>query len=263
MAVHGVRSEEVEAKIALHLDRFLTFFVDAYGHDRASACLRRDVAAQRRALIDSAAATVNNHLASLGGFTAWVAAQAPGLLANGNPSTGLGPAAAGATRPVGGPECARLRTCATACLGSASVGPRWVREPGTAVPIRAHRRPWRDRAIVYLLLSTGLRREELARVDLDQLDPASPDRLRKARRARLSGFGARVGRSAMCSCRRKPGPPWRTTSTSASWRPGRPGAGPVPQFDDRRVAGARWAVVAAGRQPLAGEGRPAARRRGR
>jgi len=49
----------------------------------------------------------------------------------------------------------------------------------------AHARPWRDRAIVYVLLSTGLRRQELVDLDLDQVRPAEPDTLRAARRARL------------------------------------------------------------------------------
>lgn len=62
-----------------------------------------------------------------------------------------------------------------------------MREPGAPVPIHAHSRPWRDRAIVYILLSTGLRREELVRLDLAQLDPAEAVGLRQARRARLSG----------------------------------------------------------------------------
>ena len=163
LAVHGVRSEEVEAKIALHLERFLTFFIDAYGHDRASACLRRDVAAWRRALVDDglAPATVNNHLASLGGFTAWVSAQAPGLFANGNPSTGVGGLALPPLEPRA-LSADQVRSLKNLCdrlprLGERK-GRRWVRQAGAAVPIHAHSRPWRDRAIVYLLLSTGLRR---------------------------------------------------------------------------------------------------------
>jgi len=51
----------------------------------------------------------------------------------------------------------------------------------------AHGRPLRDRAIVYLLLSTGLRREELVKLDLGQVEPATPAGLRAAKRARLSG----------------------------------------------------------------------------
>ena len=82
LAVAGVRSEEVAAKIALHLERFRLFFVEAYGHDRISTVGRRDVAAwQRHLASELAPATVNNHLASLSGFTTWVAAQAPGVFA--------------------------------------------------------------------------------------------------------------------------------------------------------------------------------------
>lgn len=42
LAVVGVRSEAVAQKIALHVRRFQAFFVDAYGHDRLSMCLRCD-----------------------------------------------------------------------------------------------------------------------------------------------------------------------------------------------------------------------------
>jgi hypothetical protein len=65
LAVVGVRSEAVTRKIALHLDRFVGFFVASYGHDRISTCLRRDVLTWQRALVDQglAPATVNNHLA--------------------------------------------------------------------------------------------------------------------------------------------------------------------------------------------------------
>jgi site-specific recombinase XerD len=50
-----------------------------------------------------------------------------------------------------------------------------------------HARPLRDRAIVDLLLGTGLRRAEVADLDLDQLEPRDPNALRQARRARLTG----------------------------------------------------------------------------
>ena len=66
-------------------------------------------------------------------------------------------------------------------------GRRWGRRQAeTAVPVRTRGRPWRDRAIVYVLLSTGLRREELTRLDLDQLQPATPAALRTVRMARLT-----------------------------------------------------------------------------
>jgi integrase len=53
--------------------------------------------------------------------------------------------------------------------------------------VPARRRPWRDRAIVFTLLSTGLRREELVRLDLDQVQPHTPAALRTARRATVTG----------------------------------------------------------------------------
>src|SRR5215213_5090589 len=91
LAVVGVRSAEVTAKIALHLDRFVAFFVDGYGHDRVLACLRRDVLAWQKALVAAglAPATVNNHLASLSGFATWVAAQAPAVFPAGDPAKGV------------------------------------------------------------------------------------------------------------------------------------------------------------------------------
>src|SRR5215218_1923889 len=52
LAVVGVRSPAVTQKLALHLDRFVGFFHESYGHDRVSACLRRDVLAWQRALVD-------------------------------------------------------------------------------------------------------------------------------------------------------------------------------------------------------------------
>ncbi len=92
LAVVGVRSEEVADKIALHLQRFATFYNEAYGHERVRNVLKRDVLAWQRALSDDglAPATVNNHLASLSGFTTWVHAQAPHLFAVGDPAKGIG-----------------------------------------------------------------------------------------------------------------------------------------------------------------------------
>lgn len=70
LAVIGVRSEAVTQKITLHLHRFQDFFVNAYGHDRLSTCLRRDVQAWQHALVSQgfAHSTINNHLASLSAF---------------------------------------------------------------------------------------------------------------------------------------------------------------------------------------------------
>ncbi|HEX9596486.1 MAG TPA: site-specific integrase, partial [Anaerolineales bacterium] len=58
-------------------------------------------------------------------------------------------------------------------------------KPGVEAPLHDHARPWRDRAIVFILLSTGLRREELVRLNLDQVSPNTPEALRQAKRARI------------------------------------------------------------------------------
>jgi hypothetical protein len=60
--VVGVRSPAVAEKSALHLDRFIQFFRDGYGHDRTSTLLERDVVAWQRALKEQgfAPATINN-----------------------------------------------------------------------------------------------------------------------------------------------------------------------------------------------------------
>lgn len=91
LAVVGVRSKEVTKKIALHLDRFVAYFLESYGHDRISTCLRRDVLAWQKAMVAQglAPATINNHLGSLSAFTTWVAAQAPAAFAVGDPTKDL------------------------------------------------------------------------------------------------------------------------------------------------------------------------------
>jgi len=88
LAVAGVRSEDVGKKIALQLGRFIAFYQDAYGYDRVSTCLKRDVVAWQQHLIAEglAPATVNNHLAALSAFTSWVSTHAPRLFPFGDQS---------------------------------------------------------------------------------------------------------------------------------------------------------------------------------
>ncbi len=92
LAVAGVRSEAVTAKIALHLGRFARSFGEAYGHERISTLLRRDVREWQRSLVSRgpAPSTVNNHLASLSAFTTWVHAQDQRLFPAGDPAKGIG-----------------------------------------------------------------------------------------------------------------------------------------------------------------------------
>jgi integrase len=70
-------------------------------------------------------------------------------------------------------------------------GRRWH---GKDADVHAWRRPWRDRAIVFLLLATGLRREELVWLNLDQVLPHTTAELCVARRATVVGVQGK-GRS--------------------------------------------------------------------
>ena len=145
LAVVGVRSAAVTQKIALHLDRFVAFVVESYGHDRISACLRRDALAWQQRLVKDglAPATVNNHLASLSAFTTWVAAQAPTAFPVGDPAKGV--------RELGLPPLepraltpAQVRSLKNLCDRLERFhqlkGQRWVNTTAAA-PVRAHGRP--------------------------------------------------------------------------------------------------------------------------
>jgi len=187
LAVTGVRSTGVTDKIRLHLTRFVTFFRQLYGHDRLSACVRRDVVAWQTALRAQglASATINNHLASLSAFTTWVQAQEPELFPVGDPAKGIGELGVGPLEPRA-LRPAQVQSLKNLCDRLERFHQRRDRRhPGRAVALRAHGRPWRDRALVFVLLSTGLRREELVRLNLDQLAPGTPAALRQAHRARL------------------------------------------------------------------------------
>ena len=192
LAVVGVRSDNVARKIALHLQRFTSFYREAYGHERISTCPRRDVLAWQRELISQglARATVNNHLASLSSFTTWVQAQAPRRFPIGDPAKGIGELGLPPLEPrTLSPE--QIRSLKNLCdrleRFHQKRGREWVRGRGdVAATVRATGRPWRDRAIVAVLLSTGLRREELVRVDLDQVEPNTSDALRRGRQARIT-----------------------------------------------------------------------------
>ena len=192
VAVMGVRSEEVTCKITLHLQRFQVFFADAYGHDRISTCLRRDIVAWQKHLQAEGMAhsTVNNHLASLSTFTTWVHTQDPHLFPAGDPTKGIGELGLPPLEPrsLNGDQVRSLKNICDRLdqfyqLKGRSRRKKRQEDPR---PIRAHGRPWRDRAIVYVLLSTGLRREELVELNLDQVEPCTPERLRAARQGKIT-----------------------------------------------------------------------------
>lgn len=188
LAVTGVRSPAVAQKIALHLQRFRTFFLKSYGHEHITACLRRDVLAWQKLLRDDsmASSTVNNHLASLSAFTTWVQAHHSEIFPLGDPTKGIGELSLPPLEPRALSEF-QVRSLKSICdrlpRFHQAKGRRW--QNAREVPVRAHARPWRDRAIVFVLLSTGLRREELVQLNLDQVEMNTVGALRAARKARI------------------------------------------------------------------------------
>ena len=197
LAVVGVRSGTVAQKAALHLGRFIEFFKEAYGHDRISTVVRRDAQAWQRSLAEGglAPSTVNNHMASLSAFTTWVDAQAPGLFPAGDPAKGIRELRLPPLEPRALPE-AQVRSLKNVCDRLERFheprGRKWKKNGGRS-PAHARGRPARDRAIVFALLSTGLRREELVVLDLDQVEPNEPEGLRAARRVRVRGVKGKGG----------------------------------------------------------------------
>ncbi|MFI6803200.1 hypothetical protein [Streptosporangium canum] len=112
LAVRGVRSAEVTAKISRHLERFGAWITGGLGHDRLSAVTPREVRAWRDHLAAAgnigrdgtpapmAPTTVNNHLAHLSALFTWITAHAPaGLLRHGDPTKKVAPLPLPAPQP--------------------------------------------------------------------------------------------------------------------------------------------------------------------
>lgn len=196
LAVVGVRSETVAEKAALHLGRLVEFFAEAYGHERISTVVRRDVQSWQRSLAERglAPSTVNNHMASLSAFSTWVDTQAPGLFPAGDPAKGIKELRLPPLEPRALSE-AQVGSLKNVCDRLERFhelkGRQWKKGGGS--PAHARGRPARDRAIVFVLLSTGLRREELVVLDLSQVEPREPEELRIARRVRVRGVKGKGG----------------------------------------------------------------------
>lgn len=197
LAVVGIRSAEVEGKIRTHLQRFATYVQETYGHERLSLVGRRDVAGWRDQLHGEpprgrglAPATVNLHLAHLRGFLTWVRLHDVDALPHGDPARAVKdlPLPALEPRALDERQVRSLKSVGDRLEGFRRLkGRRHAagRRRGEAPPVHRHARPLRDRAIVFTALSTGLRRVELVGLDVDQLEPARPEELRVAKRARL------------------------------------------------------------------------------
>jgi site-specific recombinase XerD len=201
LAVRGVRSDEVTGKIDRHLERFAGWLTTGLGHDRVSAVTPREVAAWRDDLAAEgttgrdgttaamAPATVNNHLAHLSALFSWITVHAPaGLLRHGDPTKRVEPLPLPApqVRALAGAQVRTVKNVLDRIEGFHQLNGRRHRGGGEAPAVHRHARPLRDRAIVHLILGTGLRRAEVTGLDLAQLDTADPAGLRRVKKARLN-----------------------------------------------------------------------------
>ncbi|MGO8885601.1 MAG: tyrosine-type recombinase/integrase [Streptosporangiaceae bacterium] len=184
-------------KIDRHLERFTGWLVTGLGHERVSAVTPREVAAWRDHLAaegnigrdgtaaEMAPATVNSHLAHLSALFSWITVHAPaGLLRHGDPTKKVEPLPLPApqVRALAGPQVRTVKDVLDRIEGFHQLNGRRHRSGGQAPAVHRHARPLRDRAIVHLILGTGLRRAEVTGLDLAQLDPADPAELRRVKR---------------------------------------------------------------------------------
>jgi integrase len=196
LLIRPIRDEDITAKIARHLARFYRFFYDRYGHDHISSCLKRDVVAWQTYLAEDLAmapATVNNHVASLSGFMRWVDEQDEHRFPAGNPCKGMNqlPLPPLEPRALTKMQVASLKNlCDRLPRLYERKGQRYHqrrrKHPEAPLEVHRHSRPWRDRAMVYFLLATGVRREELLRLNLEQVQPHTPTALRNTQLAKIS-----------------------------------------------------------------------------
>ncbi|MFC5402274.1 tyrosine-type recombinase/integrase [Cohnella soli] len=163
------------------LYRFLEYIRTRYdGNDQVSILVSRDTKAFLKWLHDKesdggcnySVSYVNSHHVEVGLFLKWLGIRAPLLLPN-NPIKGVS-----MVRAKPEPEAkALLPRQITSLLNIADRLP--------ILHTRKNARPYRDRAIIYVLLDSGLRRHELTGVDLVQLIPYDVEQLKNARRVKL------------------------------------------------------------------------------
>ena len=119
-------------------------------------------------------------------FSTWVVARDPATLPHGNP-------------------CAKVADLPLPPLEPRTLSPAQIRSLKNVLDrlerfhqhkgrrrrggsgMHGHSRPLRDRAVLYLLLSTGLRRQEILSLDLDQIRPNTPPPCERRRRPRSPG----------------------------------------------------------------------------
>lgn len=123
----------------------------------------------------------SNHLTSLSASTTWVEVLAPDLFPACDPAKGIKELRLPPLEPRALSE-AKVRSLKNVCDRLERFhelkGREWKERGKRGETRHARGRPIRDRAIVFDLLSTGVRREELMTLDLGQVQPNEPDMLR-------------------------------------------------------------------------------------
>lgn len=186
------RSEGEDRRIRRLVSRFIDFFQDRYGHDRVSVVVKKDVVAWLDHLYADpakggsgfAASNVNTHQSALNQFMKWLHAAAPHWLPK-NPTRGVRDIKLPEPDPraLSPSQITSLKNlCDRLDRYFMKTDRRRTKEKNE---LRKNARPLRDRAIIYTLLSTGLRREELVMVNKDQVEPPDPKQMRLARSARI------------------------------------------------------------------------------
>ncbi|MFD0591023.1 tyrosine-type recombinase/integrase [Paenibacillus sp. GCM10027627] len=190
--IRGFRTKNVEKKIETQIRRFIAYMEKELGHDRISGVTKRIVREWRDHLYKNgkgfAASTVNNHKAHLSLYLGWIRKRVPHLLPE-DPAKGKGlkdiQLPAPDIRALTDPQLRSLINLLDRLERFYMMkGRKWANEP--CPPLRKNARPKRNRAIVYLFLASGIRREMMVNIDIDQVEPNDPDALRAARRFRIN-----------------------------------------------------------------------------
>ena len=138
---------------------------------------------------DLAESTINNHMASLSGFASWVQTQNETAFVMGDPTKGIGdlPLPPLEPRALDEKQIQSLKNlCDRLPFFYRSKNRKWLLSDGGSAAAGKSASVARP-AMTIVLLSTGLRREELVNLNLSQLSPNSVDALRQARRGQING----------------------------------------------------------------------------
>ena len=169
--VFGVQAQATFAAKAHDLELFVTWMQGASG--AGAVWIKQDTVDFLRDLErrGRAAATINRALATLKAFAAWIYAQPGNMLqAYGLPTVGV------SGKSLDPPSCRKLSDLDVR---------RLVRAAAMLTHTRTakNQRPWRDRAILAVLLHTGLRVSEMVRLTPSQYTGKSFLRVRRKGRA--------------------------------------------------------------------------------